>query len=353
MAGVDIVVPCYNYARYLPACVDSLLSQEGVDVRVLVIDDASTDDTPEVGRRLALNDRRIEFRRHETNHGHIATYNEGLLGWATSDYSLLISADDALARGALQRATQLMERHPEMGMVFGPALIFQNDEAPPTDSVTGTEDSRVLEGSRFLDHCFECAFNPVPTPTVVVRTAAQKAVGGYSPEFPHSGDLEMWLRFALRGQVGVLRSVQAFYRWHTRNMGAQYYNRQLGDRREYMLTCDRILELCDSRFADSGRWRATLYRQVGEASLRSASRSLELDDLEGCDAWLGFAKEVYPQISASRLWWQFQIKRRVGLVGWKQVRSVYHRLRGIKPFTFDSAHFVGFRKGQQVGWWPG
>ena len=73
----------------------------GVDVRVLIIDDASTDDTPQVGQTLASTDSRVQFRRHDANKGHIATYNEGLLGWAAARYSLLLSADDALVPGAL------------------------------------------------------------------------------------------------------------------------------------------------------------------------------------------------------------------------------------------------------------
>ena len=49
MSSVDVVVPCYNYARYLETCVSSVLDQEGVDVRVLIIDDASSDRSAEVG----------------------------------------------------------------------------------------------------------------------------------------------------------------------------------------------------------------------------------------------------------------------------------------------------------------
>jgi cellulose synthase/poly-beta-1,6-N-acetylglucosamine synthase-like glycosyltransferase len=99
MSAVDLVVPCYNYARFLSRCISSILSQADVDVRVLIIDDTSSDDTPEVGLRLAAMDSRVKFRRHEQNRGHIATYNEGLLEWATAKYSMLISADDLLAPG--------------------------------------------------------------------------------------------------------------------------------------------------------------------------------------------------------------------------------------------------------------
>ena len=81
MARVDVIVPCYNYGRYLGGCVRSALDQGGVDVRVLVLDDASADDTEAVGRRLAERDRRVGYRRHPANRGHIATYHEGL-DWA-------------------------------------------------------------------------------------------------------------------------------------------------------------------------------------------------------------------------------------------------------------------------------
>jgi glycosyltransferase involved in cell wall biosynthesis len=116
MSGVDVVVPCYNYARFLPRCVSSILDQQDVNVRVLIIDDASSDDTPQVGQRLAELDPRVEFRRHDVNCGHIATYNEGLLGWASAKYSLLLSADDMLAPAALARATRLMDRHGDVGI---------------------------------------------------------------------------------------------------------------------------------------------------------------------------------------------------------------------------------------------
>ena len=53
MSRVDVIVPCYNYGRFLRECVESVLSQP-VDVRVLIIDDASTDDTPQVAANWRL-----------------------------------------------------------------------------------------------------------------------------------------------------------------------------------------------------------------------------------------------------------------------------------------------------------
>ena len=69
MSHVDVIVPCHNYGDMLEACVRSVLAQEHVAVRVLIMDDASTDSTETVGRRLAAIDRRVEYRRQSINRG--------------------------------------------------------------------------------------------------------------------------------------------------------------------------------------------------------------------------------------------------------------------------------------------
>src|SRR5437763_11679365 len=136
MSRVDVVIPCYKYAHYLRGCGESVLTQEGVEVRVLILDDASPDNTPEVAGELARRDGRVEYRRHAVNRGHIDTYNEGLLEWASGDYALLISADDLLAPGALGRAARVMDEHPEVGFTHGRQAFFTTDPvasepAPP------------------------------------------------------------------------------------------------------------------------------------------------------------------------------------------------------------------------------
>src|SRR3954451_24565556 len=64
---VTVIIPCYNYARYLPDAVDSALSQDGVNVDVIVVDDKSTDDSQRVARKLAAIDGRITAIGHEKN----------------------------------------------------------------------------------------------------------------------------------------------------------------------------------------------------------------------------------------------------------------------------------------------
>jgi len=215
---VDVIVPCYNYAGYLEQCVTSILEQPGVAVRVLILDDGSTDATPEVGAQLAASDARVAFRRHEANRGHIATYNEGF-DWAEADYLLLISADDLLTPSALTRATAALEEHPNATMAHGRQLVFETELPSPAAGPLMSHGNYTLQqGLDFITELCRQGHNPVATPTVVVRTTAQRQLGGYDPSLPHTADLLNWLRLSARGEVIEIAADKAFKRMHKRNM---------------------------------------------------------------------------------------------------------------------------------------
>src|SRR5262249_17205417 len=163
MSRVDVIIPCYKYGHFLRGCVQSVLSQEGVDVRVLIIDDASPDNTGEVGRQLAEEDVRVTYWKHVNNRGHIATYNAGL-SWATGDYTLVLSADDLLTPGSLLRSVRLMDAHPEVGFTHGRAIKTSDPErdraAPP-----GEYAWEITPGHEFFRATCASSENVVETPT--------------------------------------------------------------------------------------------------------------------------------------------------------------------------------------------
>lgn len=349
MSTVDVVVPCYNYARYLDECVNSVLRQEGVGVRVLIVDDCSTDNTPEVGARLAK-DPRVEFRRHEKNRGHIATYNEGLIDWARSEYSLLLSADDALAPGALARACALMDRDEDVTMTFGSVLIVGSDQALPGEK-DPREDVQVLSSSYFLQHC--CAHgNPVPTPTAVVRTSIQQRVGGYRSQFPHAGDMEMWMRFAMHGRIGVFKAVQGYYRWHNRNMSSATYADLLNDQNERLEVYREVLAGSEAtRIADSAALLSSARSSLGLEAFWLASRAFNAGDAASCARCLEFAAKVDPGLTQTAAWKRFRYKKMLGHRLWGALQPALRTLRG-GPKHDDAITRPKFTPGQVNGWWP-
>ena len=350
MISVDVVVPCYNYSRFLPQSVESALSQEGVSVRVLIIDDCSSDDSEVVGRTLAAKDSRVYFRRHEANCGHIATYNEGLLGWTTAEFSILLSADDMLAPGALCRATNLMVRHPEVGMTYGMAINFTDDEELTLRNNYLSNDYQILAGGQFLNHCFEVG-NCVPTPTAVVRTELQKRLGGYRSDLPHSGDMEMWMRFAANSSVGVIRDVQAYYRRHNSNMTHQYANHLFGDRREIIQACEHVYLQWGNRFPDSECWMGKTFFRISEESCWLANQAFEAGDIQTYRTFLEFAEHVYPKIRYSPCWLKARVKGFIGHAFWQRISPVWDKYREIRGSARENTP-LNSERDRLSGWWP-
>ena len=280
MAKVDILVPCHNYARYLETCVRSVLTQSVQDIRVLIIDDCSSDHSVAVAERLAEEDSRVSVVVHRTNWGHVETFNEGI-AWARSEYLLLLSSDDALAPGALRRACAVLDAHPNVVLLYGDAPQF-HDQPPPADALA-TPEVKVWAGQDFIARSCGELWNPISTPAAIVRTSAQKAVDGYRPSLPHSGDREMWLRLATRGDVAELKGcVQAFYRVHDVNMHKRWFSDFLVNDRELRAAyetffrcskprirdCDDLRRLCAKRLAERGIWWA--YQKLRRRQLRGA-----------------------------------------------------------------------------------
>ncbi|MGE5608602.1 MAG: glycosyltransferase family 2 protein [Bacillota bacterium] len=323
MASVDVIVPCYRYGHYLRDCVQSVLDQQGVEVRVLIIDDASPDDTPAVAAELAERDGRVEYRRHVANQGHIATYNEGL-DWIASDYALLLSADDMLTRGALGRAAMLMDAHPEVGLVYGRAF---RTPCPPFVGWQPPENYtwRTIPGQELIETMCVQGDNLVPTPTAIVRTRLQRAVGGYRKDLPHTADMEMWLRLAAHGAVGILDIEQAYYRIHGANMSTAYVG--LRDMQSRYAAIGSILQQYDNRIADVAGLKALAERAIAEQVFWIGSNSFDRGDWRGCAECLKYARGLYPALRWQPKWYRFRCKQLLGPKLWSAVRPVIHRIR--------------------------
>jgi glycosyltransferase involved in cell wall biosynthesis len=313
MTSVSVVVPCYNYGHLLGDAVSSVLDdQDGVDVRVLVIDDASPDGSADVAREIAARDPRVEVAVHAANRGHIATYNEGLLNWADGDFCVLMSADDRLTPGALQRATAFLDAHPSVGFVYGNVLWFK-DGAPLPPARTHGQGWSVWLGQQWLERRFRQAQTGISSPEVVVRTGLQKRVGGYNAELPHLGDTEMWMRLAAHADVGYLRGVdQAYYRRHSQNMSTAYDS--LKTLRQYRLAYESVLDRCGDRLPDANRLSDLVHRKLASEALVAAARAYDQGSTEETpiDDLVAFAVDCWPEVHSLPVYRTLQLRQRIG-----------------------------------------
>lgn len=346
MSSVDVVIPCYNYARYLEFCVGTILSQRDVDVRVLIVDDKSTDDTPAICAKLAAADPRVSFVRNEVNLGLIGTANRGIMDWASAEYYTLISADDALSPGALARATQVLDAYPDVGFVLGRALVITDDVTPAIPADTINARCQILSGRAFLQRNFDSG-NPAPSPAVVLRTKLQHKLGGYHSAMRHTSDMEMWMRFALHGNVGVIRDVQSLYRWHGSNMTLQFD--AIKDRRERLATIAVVAENGGAEAPGFAEGVHAMKRRFAREAYWEAGEAFERGDEKVCAEGIAFAEALDPAIRNAPIAWRFRAKKLMG-------RSVARLARGAfvkaKRAVGGEPERPWFQIHTQLGWWP-
>ncbi len=306
-------MPCYNYARFLPPCLNSILSQH-VDLRVLVLDDCSSDNTPDVASSFARSDPRIEYRRHEANIGHIQTYNEGL-EWSSGDLTLLMSADDMLTPGSLERAATFMEQNPSAGMVYGRVVKLQSGDTPPAPEAGCHGGDRLVPGQEWIAQRCAAGMNVIYSPEAITRTSLQKELGGYDPKLPHTADLEMWLRFASVSHVGVLDADQAYYRIHGSNMHATQFSSKLKQLEQVCLAFDTAFENYGERIYDLEKRMSRTHFKIASEAIRMASVAIDQKDALD-NNWrdaISFAVRIYPKIRTRRVYWGLQRRALPGL----------------------------------------
>ena len=270
IASVDVVIPCYNYGRFLPDAVGSVLGQQGVDLRVLIIDNASEDDSLAVARALAAADARVEVVAHAVNQGSTRSYNEGI-DWTTADYFVILDADDLLAPGALARAVAALERYPGSSFAHGIETRLEADGSLRSfhENLKGPE-TIVSSGIEFIRRLCRTPVNNIGANTVIRSTLAQKRIGYYRSSLPYTDDLEMWLRLATVGSVVNIRTVQAIRRYHPSRMSTHYESVQVRDFVEREAAFESFFSYEGASIAGAAQLLAMAKRGLGEHAYWSA-----------------------------------------------------------------------------------
>jgi hypothetical protein len=150
--------------------------------------------------------------------------------------------------------------------------------------------------------------------------------------FPHSGDFEMWMRFARYGSIAILPTIQGYYRRHQKNMSHHYYNQLIGDQRECVRTCKYVATFLGEYFPEPANWLKAGFWGLGKYVYRSAGNAFDRGQMQEVRAWLDFAIENSCGSFAYGAWWRLQLRRLLGQSLWQKMRPVVARRLG-KPAT--------------------
>jgi glycosyltransferase involved in cell wall biosynthesis len=178
---VSVVIPLYNKASFIEACLDSLVAQTMKDFEVVVVDDASTDDG--MSKVEVFEGLRIRTRRLERNMGPSGAVQRAI-DMAVGEYIVRVDADDIMMPDRLERQVALMEADPGLGASGGSAVLF------------GTEEGVLSYPVADADCRAEILFGvPIPQPGSIIRTSMLRRSGvRFEDEWPRVG--EDWLFWA-------------------------------------------------------------------------------------------------------------------------------------------------------------
>jgi glycosyltransferase involved in cell wall biosynthesis len=199
---LTVAIPTFNRAGLLKESLASVLAQDYDDFQVVVLDNASTDDTPAVVH--SFKDSRVSYRRNRENIGSWRNWNRAL-ELNQSPCLGIFHDDDLMQQGFLRESMAALEASPDAGFSFclcdyidneGKLLSRQNDG--------GFQEGRVA-GRAFIERMISAGY-VVHTVSILMRASALKDVGPFdSPHSQHTFDLNLYLRLAAHGDVVFVR----------------------------------------------------------------------------------------------------------------------------------------------------
>jgi glycosyltransferase involved in cell wall biosynthesis len=212
---VSVVVPCYKLGHLLPECIKSILAQTFTEFELLLMDNCSPDNTPEVAQ--SFGDPRLKYIRNESNIGHLRNFNKGVT-MSRGKYVLLVHADDFLVSyHMLQRFVDVMERNPQVGYVFSRAVELNGSELAFTDC--GPQD-RIFRGSAFLRQLVRS--NCIVMSSAMVRRDCYDKMGLFPLDLPYACDWYVWSVLALRHHVAYISEPMVCWRIHEESLSTSF-----------------------------------------------------------------------------------------------------------------------------------
>jgi glycosyltransferase involved in cell wall biosynthesis len=208
MPKVSVIIPTHNRADLLGAAITSVLKQTYQDFEIIVVDDASTDHTPEI--IAAFDNEKVRYIRHEVNKGDAGSRNTGILN-SRGDYLALLDDDDEWLPEKLQmQVDALTHSSSKVGGVYTGKLSI--DRA--TGKILG-----VYSPERGVDSFEEIfAVNFINTSSILLKRECIEKVGLFDERMPCSSDFDMWIRIGEHFHFEYIKEPLVIYHVHDQKL---------------------------------------------------------------------------------------------------------------------------------------
>jgi glycosyltransferase involved in cell wall biosynthesis len=242
---VSVVIPTHNRAQFLKAAIASVLNQTYQDFEIVVVDDASSDNTNEIVE--GFGDKRVTYIRHEINKGDAGSRNSGIAN-SSGDYLAFLDDDDEWLPEKLQMQVELMRNSSiKVGGVCTGSLSVEKRSG----KISG-----IKIPERKADSLQEIlSDNFIATSSVLLRRECFEKVGLFDETIPYNSDYDMWIRIAQDYHFECIKEPLFIYHTHEKKL-----NNNL---KLVLQGHERVLEKYNKFFAMDGRNLSHLHYTLG------------------------------------------------------------------------------------------
>jgi len=226
---VSCILPVYNGEQFIEEAVKSIISQSFVDFELIVVDDGSTDSTPEKLTTLAASDDRIRIVR-QPNGGIVSALNNGL-NVARGQYIARMDADDVSMKDRFSFQVDYLDKNAQCVLVGGVARSIAMQDAVQRFATGGRHESTDLS-------LFPPRIAVSMHPLIMMRAQALTAIGGYRNAYPHAEDYDLFIRLSDHGTIDNPQKEVLFYRRHAGAVSVK--NLDVQERSAVSAECDAI-----------------------------------------------------------------------------------------------------------------
>jgi glycosyltransferase involved in cell wall biosynthesis len=211
---LSVTVLNYNYGRFLPRCLDSILSQTFKDFELIIIDDGSSDNSLELIQPYLV-DPRIRLVAHEQNAGLTSSLIEGTEIHSRGEFVTVISADDLVnASDAFERQMTVLLSSDQMAFCCTGYERFSSADDHVMATVRLYDGDRILRGSEFLGDYLTGSTQQVLHSGTIIRKSIYNQCGKYRRDFRFAHDYALWQMLSLYGDIGYIDEPLYRYRIH-------------------------------------------------------------------------------------------------------------------------------------------
>ena len=319
--ALSICTPTYNGARYIAGAIESVLAQDFDDFELVICDDGSSDETPDVVRRYA--DPRIRYLRF-ANAGQSGNFNR-CIAEARGEFFVMLHDDDFFRPGFAGRGVAALRANPAIGFTFGAIELVDADGRPIGEQAPWSEDRTFAVGQVVEPLLGGAIFNLA---SLLVRTDVARRAGDFRGDLTWGHDWDWTLRLAALAGARYFRDPLVVYRVHGQSGTAAILKSATNGRQERTILREALART-GLRGGEVRRLRRFAFRALARRHMYFAAQALLAERPAVARYNLGYGMLADPRLLAKPTWWALGLSS----LGAKRCYLSYRRLRALVQRT--------------------